>query len=339
MKVLAGDIGGTHTRLSVFSARGRDLSPEAERIFPSDQFDTLEEIVRRFVREAGAGCERGCFGIAGPVRGRRVKTTNLPWSVEAEALAEALAVPAGEVFLVNDLEANAWGIPTLGRGDLLVLRAGAGGMTGNQALIAAGTGLGEAGLYWDGSRHRPFATEGGHADFAPRDEVEVALRQHLAERHGHVSWERVVSGPGLVDLYRFLVDHRHDDTPGWLEVRMTEGDAAAAIARAGLEGRSEVCAEALDRFVALYGAETGNLALKMLARGGVFVGGGIAPKILPKLQEDVFVEAFLGKGRMRAVLESMPLAVITNERTALLGAARFAATRGGTEDDPWGGAA
>jgi glucokinase len=337
VRVLAGDIGGTNARLAVFSATGRELQREAEQIFLSEEFDSLEEIVRRFAGGAGADCDRGCFGIAGPVRGRRVKTTNLPWTVEADALADALRVPADGVFLINDLEANAWGIPTLEPDDLVVLRPGAEGARGNRALIAAGTGLGEAGLYWDGRRHRPFATEGGHADFAPRDEVEMALHRHLAARHAHVSWERVVSGPGLVDLYRFLVAYRKEETPGWLEALMTEGDAAAAIARAGLEGRSERCTEALDRFASLYGAEAGNLALKTMARGGAYVGGGIAPKILPKLREGPFVEAFLAKGRMRSLLEDMPLAVITNDSAALRGAARFAATGGGAEGDPRGG--
>ncbi|HSM97459.1 MAG TPA: glucokinase, partial [Gallionella sp.] len=221
-------------------------------------------------------------------------------------------------------------LPALNKDDLLTLHAGAPddggiGTGGNAAVIAAGTGLGEAGLFWDGQRYRPFATEGGHASFSPGNDLEIALLRHLQQRHGHVSWERVVSGPGLVGLHEFLCLHRGVALPGWLRQEMEQGDAAAGIAAAALSERDGLCVEALDWFVRLYGAEAGNLALKVMSRGGVYLGGGIAPKILPVLQSGRFLEGFFSKGRMRPLLEAMTVRVILNDRAALYGPALHAA--------------
>jgi len=227
--------------------------------------------------------------------------------------------------LLNDLEATAYGLPALGADDVLTLQSGIPNASGNTAVIAAGTGLGEAGLFWDGLQQHPFATEGGHASFSPGDELEIALLRHLRQRHRHVSWERVVSGMGLLSLHEFLRSHRHAAAPQWLTEEMESGDAAAVITNAALSGRDEVCVETLDRFVQLYGAEAGNLALKMMSCGGLYLGGGIAPKILPLLQDGAFIEAFLNKGRMRPLLEAMPVRVILNDRAALLGSALRAA--------------
>jgi glucokinase len=268
-----------------------------------------------------------CFGVAGPVMRGRAEVTNLPWTVDAREAAAALRL--GEVWLINDLEATAYGIAALPASDFVVLHAGAPGATGNAAVIAAGTGLGEAGLLWDGARHRPFACEGGHATFAPTDDVQVRLLQYLLKRYAHVSWERVLSGPGLLSIYEFFRDAGAGEEPTWLRESLREGDPAAVISRAALEGRSPLCARALDLFVALYGAEAGNLALKVLATGGVFLAGGIALKILPKLQEPTFREAFVAKGRARALLEAIPVRVIVNDKAALLGTARYAALRAG----------
>ena len=197
--------------------------------------------------------------------------------------------------------------------------------SGNAAVIAAGTGLGEAGLFWDGQQHHPFATEGGHVSFSPGDELEIALLRYLQQWHRHVSWERVVSGMGLLSLHEFLRSYRLTAAPQWLIEEMKNGDMAAAITNAALSGRDEICAETLDWFVRLYGAEAGNLALKVMSRGGLYLGGGIAPKILPLLQGGAFLEAFLNKGRMSPLLEAMPVKVILNDRAALLGAALRAA--------------
>lgn len=321
--ILAGDIGGTKTRLALYHP-GRPPRVVAEKTFPSREHDRLESIVAAFRAVHPDPIEAASFGIAGPVRDGRSATTNLPWVVESPALAALLGLPAHAVGLLNDLEATAWGLMALGPDDLRTLAAGSPDAEGNSAMIAAGTGLGEAGLFWDGRRHRPFATEGGHADFAPRGPVEDALLEWLRRRHGRVSWERVVSGPGLVNIHAFLCETRRKPAPGWLAEAMEIGDAAAAISEAGLAGGDTEATEALDLFVGLYGAEAGDLALKMMALGGVFVGGGIAPRIIERLAAGGFMTAFLAKGRMESLMQSMPVRVVLNDRAALLGAALHA---------------
>ena len=322
--ILSGDIGGTNARLCLFD---EELRPAAEKTYPSREHAGLGEILRHFLEETGASVRSACLGVAGPVRKGKCRTTNLPWTVDVGAISRDLGLP--RITLLNDLEATAHGIQVLGPEDLVVLNRGEAGAEGNAALIAAGTGLGEAGLFWDGREHRPFATEGGHASFAPRDERETALLRHLLTRFDSVSWERVVSGPGIHNIYRFLRDSAAEEEPEWLEKEMREGDPVAVITRTALSGVSSICSGALDLFVSLYGAEAGNLALKMMAAGGVYIAGGIAPKILPKMKEPRFMESFLDRGRMRPVLEAMPVRVILNERTALLGAARHALREAG----------
>ncbi len=320
--VLSGDIGGTKTRLAVIEVCGTRLHTLREHSYASRDHATFDELLGDFLQGADTP-GRAAFGIAGPVQGRVVQTTNLPWRIDADALQARFGFFS--CALLNDLEATASGLPALGEADLLTLHAGAAGASGNAAVIAAGTGLGEAGLFWDGRRYRPFATEGGHASFSPRDEMEIALLRHLQQRHAHVSWERIVSGPGLVMLHEFLCLYRHAQMPDWLQDEMRRGDAAAVIADAALAGRDELCVETLDRFVRLYGAEAGNLALKVMSRGGLYLGGGIAPKILPLLYSGVFLDAFFDKGRMRPLLEAMPVRVILNDRAALYGPALHAA--------------
>ena len=328
--ILAGDIGGTTTRLAVFEATGARLDLLAQADFPSGRYPGLEAILSEFLEKHPAVIEVACFGIAGPVRQGRVETPNLSWVVDGKRLAQLLGLDG--VGLLNDLEATAHGALVLDPADLAVLNEGAACAAGNRAVIAAGTGLGEAGLCWDGKSYRPFASEGGHADFAPRDDLEVELLQHLRRKFGHVSYERVVSGPGLQNLYNFLRDSGRGTEPDWLVERLRREDPSAAIASAALEGSSELCVLALDRFVSNYGAEAGNLALKFLSTGGVYLGGGIAPKILPKLREPVFLESFTDKGRYRKILETIPVRVILNDRAALLGAARHAALTAGFLD-------
>jgi glucokinase len=326
--ILAGDIGGTNTRLArgAPDATGR-LRLEDAASYASREHAGLEEIVLSFRREHPGPIAAASFGVAGPVRDGVVRTTNLPWVIEASRVAALLGLPA--VGLLNDLEANAWGLPALGPEDLLILAPGSPGAGGNSAIIAAGTGLGEAGLFWDGRRHHPFATEGGHADFAPRDETEDGLLRWLRARFGRVSWERVVSGPGLVNIYTYLREAgRHPGDAG-LEEAMRSGDPAAAISRAATGGQSPLASAALDLFVSAYGAEAGNLALVSMATGGLYVGGGIAPRIAAHLANGRFMARFTDKGRMRPLMESIPVQVVLNDRTALLGAARHAAERAG----------
>jgi glucokinase len=233
------------------------------------------------------------------------------------------------VELINDLEANAYGIAALQPSDFFVLNEGAGGADGARALIAAGTGLGEAGLLPGEAGDRVFASEGGHADFAPRNEIEMELLRHLLRQWPHVSYERVLSGPGLYNLYRFLRDTGRGAEPQWLADRLAAENPSAVISETGLSAQAEICVQALDLFASIYGAEAGNLALKVKATGGVFVGGGIAPKLIGKLQDRVFMRAFVDKGRMSSLLEAMPVRVILNDQAALLGAARVAALRAG----------
>jgi glucokinase len=270
-------------------------------------------MIRAFLAAHPARIERGCFGVAGPVQNGYVKTTNLAWPVDAKSVARVLEIR--RVGLVNDLYANAYGIADLGPDDIATLREGDPSMGGNAAVISAGTGLGEAGLFWDGHRYHVFASEGGHTDFGPRDEDEAALYAHLARNHAHVSYERVCSGMGLVAIHDFLAVREG------VGVGRTD---ASAITKAALDGSDPVCARALDMMVRIYGAEAGNLALKLLATGGIYVGGGIAPRILTKLQEGSFLEALDDKGRFAGLLSHIPVHVILNDRTALLGAARLA---------------
>jgi glucokinase len=323
--ILAGDIGGTHARLALFQANNGHLKLVSETAFLSRDFPGLEAIVSAFLDREPRGVDAACFGIAGPVRNGRAEVSNLPWIVESSRLANELKV--GTTFLINDLEASAWGIGLLERKDLLTLNEGTSTANGNQAVIAAGTGLGQAGMYWDGRQHHVFACEGGHTDFGPRSEIEVELLKYLMSKYGRVSYERVLSGPGLLNIYQFLRDTGRAEEPDWLAKAMTVGDPAATISKAALEGKSAICEKALDIFVGIYGAEAGNLALKVLATGGIYVSGGIAPKILPKLKDGNFREAFLDKGRMRPLLESTPVRVIVNENTGLLGAARCAVVK------------
>ncbi|MGA7748927.1 MAG: glucokinase [Gallionella sp.] len=321
IRVLSGDIGGTKTRLAVIILDGIHLSTEREQSFPSRDYAEFRGLLGEFLRDSDVP-NRATFGIAGPVQGSVAQTTNLPWRIDASELKKEFGLRS--CALLNDLEATAWGLQALSRDDLLTLHAGASYTGGNAAVIAAGTGLGEAGLYWDGQQYHPFATEGGHASFSPSDDMEMALLRHLQKDHGHVSWERIVSGPGLVNLHEFHCLYRHTPLPEWLQQEMQQGDAAAAIANAALSGRDELCVESLDWFVRLYGAEAGNLALKVMSRGGLYLGGGIAPKILPHLQNGAFLEAFFNKGRMRPLLQDMPVKVILNDRAALFGPALHA---------------
>lgn len=320
---LAGDIGGTSTRLAFVEAKEGRLNPVLEQDYPSRDYKGLVEIVEAFVTAHRRSVQHACFGIAGPVRKGRVITPNLPWVIDAQALAQALELKT--VGLINDLEANAYGIAALDASDFTVLHEGAPEAMGNAAVISAGTGLGEAGLYWDGRVHRPFACEGGHADFAPRTELEVELWLYLLKKYEHVSYERVLSGPGLHSIYMFLRDTRRGQESLRLVEAMRENDPAAVISQAALEGSCELCVQVLDVFVSVYGAAAGNLALKIMATGGVYMGGGIAPKIIDKLKAPRFIQAFTAKGRMTSLLQAIPVRVILNDKTALLGAARFAA--------------
>jgi glucokinase len=320
--LLCADIGGTNTKLALFRPGAPPELAGVEK-HASAGVDDLGALFADFAARGARSLDAACLGVAGPVVGDHVNTTNLPWHIDARALGARLGnVP---VFLLNDLEALAYGIPSLGDAGVVTLQAVPGDPTGTIAVIAAGTGLGEGGLVWDGRRRLALSSEGGHTDFAPRTEREIALLRHLLQRWPHVSWERVLSGPGIVHIFEYLRDVERLDVPAALATAMAEGDPAAAITHAALARSTPIATATLDLFVTFYGAEAGNLALKVMATGGVFIGGGIAPKILTKLQQPAFLEAFFDKGRMGKILKEMPVRVITNDKTALLGAARYAA--------------
>jgi glucokinase len=322
--ILAGDVGGTKTALGLFQAEARGgVTSLRETTLPSREFATLELAVQQFltaVPEVTVGV--ACFGVAGPVMDGRAVATNLPWVLEERGLARALSVP--RVHLLNDLEATAHGILTLPDAALLTLQQGR-AQPGNLAVIAAGTGLGEGVIVREDDHVVVIASEGGHADFAPRTDLEINLLRALRTEFGRVSYERVVSGPGLVNVYRFLRRAAGAAEPAWLATRLAEEDPAAVVAEVGLARDDAVCAATLDMFVSVYGAEAGNLALKVLAVGGVFVAGGIAPRMQARLAEGAFVAAFRDKGRLSPLLGQMPVHVVLEPRTALLGAARVAA--------------
>ncbi|MET0067037.1 MAG: glucokinase [Candidatus Thiodiazotropha sp.] len=323
MRILAGDIGGTNTRLAWFDTETHGLKPRLERTYPSPQHQSVESILERFLTLPEIpDIELTCLGVAGPVIDQVCETTNLPWRLDAAAIRERFGFR--ETWLLNDLEANAWGLETLQAGDLHTLHAGR-EQTGNRAIISAGTGLGQAGIFWDGQAHTPFSSEGGHADFSPTSPQEYALYEHLSAHYGHVSWERLVSGPGIGDIYGFLLQQPGYSTPETLAQRMQQIGRAPAISEAALNGTDPLCERTMALFVRLYAREAANHALKIMARGGVYLGGGIAPGILSLFEKHDFVAHFQAKGRMSPLLASMPLKVVLNDKTALMGAAYYAA--------------
>jgi len=326
--ILAGDIGGTSARLAYFEKKDGRLSPVVEEVKRSRDYPTLQAALLEFKRKHNYSVSCACFGIAGPIRAGRVETPNLPWIIESAVLERELEI--SKVYLLNDLEANAHGLSELTAADFAVLAQGVSAQ-GNAAVISAGTGLGEAGLFWDGSSHHPFACEGGHADFAPTNELQVELWRYLSNKFGgHVSVERVVSGPGQYNVYEFLRETGKGKEEPWLTEELKAGDRSAVVSRNGVSGKSPMCEQAVNLFVEIYGSAAGNLALKILALGGVFLGGGIAPKILPKLKEPLFLEAFRNKGRLRKLLEQIPVKVVLNDKTALLGAGHVAMSHAGS---------
>lgn len=323
--ILAGDIGGTKTNLGLFEAAGGALTSRNQQSFRSNRYQGLEAIVDEFLSAAAQpAVSAACFGVAGPVVDGRSVTPNLPWVVESATLARRLGLDS--VALINDLEATAHGIGELKPEEFATLNEGSPEI-GNAALIAAGTGLGSASLFWDGKKHVPSASEGGHMDFAPRDQLEARLLAYLMDKHGHVSVERVLSGPGLFNIYDFLRSTGYaKESPNVVE-RFKQNDPSSVVANAALAGECELCEKALDMFAGIYGAAAGNIALLVKAVAGVYVGGGIAPKILEKLKDGTFMRAFTAKGRLASLLEAIPVRVILNDKTALLGAARVAAGR------------
>ena len=320
--ILAGDVGGTKTRLALATPDAGGLRLSQVEVCESARYTGLEAIVEQYLAGAQATIERACFGVAGPVLAGEARITNLPWRLSEEGLRRSLGIE--RVWLLNDLQALAYAVPVLRPEDRAVLQEGAPDPTGAIGILAPGTGLGQGYLVWDGERYRPGASEGGHTDFAPADALQTRLLEHLRAEYGHVSWERVLSGPGLYNIYRFLRASGGME-PAWVAERLAEGDPSATIS--ALAGRDPLCAQALDVFAAILGAQAGNLALTLMATGGIYLGGGIPPKILSKLGDGTFMRAFRDKGRLAPVLERVPVYVIRSDQAPLVGAAACAVQR------------
>ena len=323
--ILAGDVGGTKVDLALYDFINGKLQYTRDKVYKAKDYPGLEVIVREFL---GADqVTAACFGVPGPVRNGRLRLTNLPWTLDSRELSSGLGIE--HVFLINDLEANGYGIAELTPDQIFTLSEGDSGQAGNRALIAAGTGLGQSLLIWNGHIHVPYPSEGGHADYAPRNEDEIDLLRFLKEKYnGRVSFERVVAGMGLTSIYQFLRDVRGMEEPAWLAEKIAKAsDPNSVITENALSAKSEICEKALDMFVSAYGAEAGNLALKVLSVGGLYVGGGIAPRIIEKLKDGTFIKAFTDKGRLSQLLINMPVRVILESRAALMGAAAYAEAR------------
>ena len=320
INILAADIGGTKTNVALCKADSGGLTILSQKRYVSKDHSTLNDIIHDF--SAGQLPERISAAVAGPVVNGKSKLTNLPWVLDSEVMSKELGVP---VSFINDLEATAYGLAGLGKDELATLQVGAPETGGNIAIIAPGTGLGEAGLFWDGERYHPFATEGGHSDFAPRTSGDVELFYALQKQFGHVSWERLVSGMGIKNIYHCLVAGRKEQVPEWLAGRMRDEDPAAVISEAALKHEDLICAETMELFVRYLATEASSLVLKLMATGGLFLAGGIPPKILPLLQTDSWTKNFDNNGRMHELSDRIPVHVVLNDKMALQGAAYFGA--------------
>ena len=319
--ILAGDVGGTNTRLAIFTFDGHQLHLDTQGRYPSASYPSLGAILEQFLNPSPRNLRAACLGIPGPIQKGKARTTNLPWTIEKTKLARAWNIP--HFTIINDLAAQALGIAHLAPGDIITLQKGDAPAQGNQCLVSPGTGLGEAGLFWDGKTHHVWACEGGHTDFAPRNEVEIALLQYLIKRFGHVSVERVVSGTGLLNIYQFLRDTQPGPEKPSITTEIFSSSAPGQVISA-YATTCPLCSKTIEIFLSSLAAEAGNMALKTMATGGVFIGGGIPPKILPLLQTPEFLENFNSKGRLTPLMQSMPVHVILSDETALLGAAHHA---------------
>ncbi len=322
--VLAGDVGGTKTRLGLFLVDASGSRLLLTQTYQSKNFGDLESVIEEFL-PAEEQLSAATFGVAGPVVSGEAVATNLPWKITERSLKKSLSI--NTVTLLNDLVANAYGVEVMPSKDFITLNRGT-RIDGNRALLSAGTGLGSAILFWDGVRHIPSPSEGGHVDFGPTSPLELGLLQYLVEQFGRVSYERILSGAGLCSIYRFLRDKgKYGKEPAWLSQQMNKNDPAAAITEAARLKKSALCEATLDLFVSIYGAAAGNLALQVMATGGLFIGGGIAPKIGWKLKDGTFMKAFTTKGRLSPIVARIPVKVIMNDQAALLGAAAHAGKR------------
>jgi glucokinase len=320
--ILAGDIGGTKAHLATLRVVGHELVLVRSQRYPSASYAGLNAILREYLAEDERPLLAASFGVPGPVHNGRAKPTNLSWGVDAAEISSEFEIP--HVVLLNDLAANAYGLSHLKPDELTIIQKGAPDASGNRSVVSPGTGLGEAGLFWGGGRYHVWACEGGHADFAPRNELEIALLEHLMKQFGHVSVERVVSGMGIENIYKFLRDTGRGKELAAVAAEMKTNDPNRVISKFADSGTCPMCVQTLEIFSACLGAEAGNMALKTMALGGVFLGGGLPAKLLSHIQSMGFLHAFNDKGRMASLMEKIPVAVVLNDETALLGAGYYA---------------
>jgi glucokinase len=320
INLLAADIGGTKTNIAFCRADSEGVTILDQKRYVSKDHPSLTDIVHDYTKGKPPG--RLCAALAGPVVDGKSKLTNLPWVLDSAAMSNEISIP---VSFINDLEATAYGLAGLKKDELATLAAGDPNSKGNMAIIAPGTGLGEAGLYWDGEKYHPFATEGGHTDFAPRTAKDVEMFYALQQMFGHVSWERVVSGMGIRNIFQCLASKHKEPLPEWLTERMKDEDPAAVISQAALKHEDLICAETMELFVRYFATEASCLVLKLMATGGLFLAGGIPPKILPLLQTDNWSKNFDNNGRMHELSDKVPVHVVLNDKMALMGAAYYGA--------------
>lgn len=320
--ILAGDIGGTKSNIATFRVVGRELLLVRNQRYTSTSYAGLNAILRKYLAEDERPILAACFGIPGPVHNGRAKPTNLTWGVDAAEISEEFDIP--HVAVLNDLEANAYGIPHLKDSDFAVVQKGAPDASGNRCVVSPGTGLGEAGMYWDGKRYHVWACEGGHADFGPRSPLEIALLEFLMKQFGHVSTERVVSGMGIENIYKFLRETGRGNELPAVAAEMKQNDPNRVISKFADSGDCPMCVQTLEIFAGCLGAEASNMALKTMASGGVYLGGGIPSKMLQRIQSVGFLHAFNDKGRLSSIMESTPVMVILNDQAALIGAGYYA---------------
>jgi glucokinase len=322
--ILAGDIGGTKTYLGLFSVEGSRVHTIESDSFKTADFDSLESLVLQFLKGRDP-VRSACFGIPGPVVENSVEATNIPWKLNGYDVARATGIR--RVYLVNDLVATGFGLGILSPEETLVLNRGDQSGPGTSALIAAGTGLGECILYWNGFEHVVLPCEAGQSDFAPHDGLQIELLQWLQRKHPVVCLERVLSGPGIVNIYDFLAETGRGKESPQIKEEMRVGDPAAVITRAAQQNECDLCRQAMDIFLSVYGSEAGNLALRVVALGGIYIGGGIASKLGNLFTSPIFMKSFLEKDRMEDFMPQIPVRVVLNDRTGLLGAAQYALAR------------
>ena len=320
---LIADIGGTKTNIVALEDIDKRYKPVFEKTFASKNYDSLKSIVKEVIEENSFQIKSACFGVAGPVKNGKCEATNLPWLIDSKKIADVLGIKQDDVHLLNDLESAAYGIDIIEEKDLYILNKGNPQKNGTRCLISAGTGLGESIIVWDGKKYKPIPSEGGHTDFAAKNKIEIDLLTWLINKYGRVSYERILCGPGLINVYEFFKDTEYQDIPTWIMERLKNEDPSAVISELAMEKKDECCEKALELFVSVYGAEAGNMALKSLATGGVYIGGGIAPKILTKIKDGGFMQSFTNKGRLSVMVALMPVKVILNDKLPLFGCVNY----------------